>query len=289
MPVSFKKSTVKAAAEVAAPVTEADLDDIPFDLEDSAIDVATDTPLEVSEVNVGEGPATAPAEVSKYSHHGTAAKAKWDKAEDDTQIPFRYRMKVGEVKKITFLDGDLDESGFFKNVSLFEHTMQVGNNYPTYVCTENCPDPKDNEPCPCCLQSGRQPYMVCFFTVIDHTGYTNKQGKVVKDITRVFAAKRRTMSILMHIAAKHGGLAGVRFDVMRLEGHANTGETFEFVKKFPVQALCDKYKTAPIDPARATNYKSRQELLLLGFGGVPIGAESLGAVSGSDINVDEDL
>jgi hypothetical protein len=100
------------------------------------------------------------------------------------------------------------------------------------------------------------------------------------------------MSTLLHLAAKRGGLAGCRFDVTRLEGHANTGETFDFIKKFKVEDLCNKYNTKPIDSAIATNYKSRDELLKLGFGGTPIGAESSGGggtVEGEEINVDEAL
>ena len=134
MPVSFKKTTVKSAAPVAAKaaapvVVEAEVveieDEIPFDLEDSNVVVVqaaeateADVPVQAVPQAAAEMPEENAPPVSKFSHKGDAAKAKWDKAEDDTQIPYRYRMKVGETKKITFLDGDLDQTGFFENVAM---------------------------------------------------------------------------------------------------------------------------------------------------------------------------
>jgi hypothetical protein len=292
MTIAFNKTTAKAPVQWTKDTVEFD-DDIPFDLDAESAEVASSdfsaNEVDVSLASVDEKPPLQPTK-NKFAYSGGTAKAAFEKAEDQQLMPWRFFMKVGETRKITFLDGVLDQTGFFINRSIFEHSIRIGNTFPTYACTENCPDPKDNEPCPLCLQD-KPPYMVGFFTVIDHTPYTNpKTGKVTKDVTRVFAAKRRVMSMLLMIAKKRGGIAGCRFDVMRLENQSNTGEVFDFIKQFPVDKLCEKYKTQPYDPEIVTNYKSREELLAMGFGGMPIGAQNSPVITdGHSIDTDLDL
>jgi hypothetical protein len=310
MPVKFNKS--KPAEEVVDEeeiVEEAsvDDDDIPFDTDDDG-EVDVDDGMEDPEPETAKTtkkkatkkkatqktaakaapPSSQEDRVARYAHTGDHAKQAYEKAEDDSNIPFRYRMQYGEERKITFLDGNLDpKTGFFDTLMVHEHVVPMAGSYPTYVCTDRAVREEDREPCPICAKD-RGPYLVAFFTVIDHTGYTTKQGKKVQNVTRVYAAKRRTMSKLLRLATKHGGLAGCRFDVTRLDGEANTGETFDFVKKFPVDALCSKYKTKVYDYSTVTNFKTRDELIAMGIGGHAIGGEP-GSTDGDDIDVDEDL
>jgi hypothetical protein len=293
MPVTFKKLPKTPEAPVPQPVV--DTDDIPFD----TAPVAASPEAEV-EIPVNATPVVAQAPVQPAQPVQTPAvgltpqqayaayqTSQQQSASRSNYRPFRFFLKVDESAKITFLDGDLDPTtGFFASNVIHEHTVRQAGNYVNYACldTHTSGDP---QVCPLCnhQEGDRQnrSYLVAFFTVIDHTRRTGKNGKIYENEVRVFAAKTRVMTRLLEFAKEEGTLAGMRFDVRRLKDQANTGEDFTVINRFPVHALCDKYNASIVDYSQATNYASQQELRAMGFGGMPIGAET----PGGDIDFDQ--
>lgn len=271
MPVSFKKVKKEAA---------------PFD---------ESVPAPAAQPAAQPVPAAVEHEAPKgWMARGAKAKALYDAAPDAGDFTsFRFFLKESTGSKITFLDGEVDPStGFFDTLMIFEHQVEYAGSYYNYFpCTWKNDVPENlKEPCPICA-SGNKAYIVAYFTVIDHGEYTSKDGKKSKDRTRMFAAKKKTISMLLRIASQKtgGGLSGARFTVYRDgERDARVGNSFDFVKKFSVPALLEKYKTHVADYEENVPWKTRAELIAMGVVGAPVGSEP-GAVTGDDINVEEDL
>lgn len=150
--------------------------------------------------------------------------------EAQKDLPFRYFLKKGAEGSITFLDGSLDDSGSLETVSWWEHNLNLNGSWGNYfTCTQ------DVEPCPIC-EGGDGPALMFGFTVLDHTPYTIKNGpnagKILQDTRKFFACKKMTYEYLITLAKKRGGLAGVRFDVMRIgDKSAAVGSQFDFTSK----------------------------------------------------------
>lgn len=273
-------------------------DDIPFDVEPSEVDVeVTPAPPEKSIVEVIAEPVQAqaspvvesnPGNYGRLAYRGVEAFSTFETATKEPAsrgLPWRLRLKVDEERRVTFLDGDLHETtGFFDVDVVWEHVVPFAGGYPTYLCTDRFADEQARESCPICASDpNNKPYLVGFFTVIDHTPFVTKQGKEIPHQVRVFAVKRRALTKLWEVAKKVGGLAGARLDIKRLDGEANSGENFHFVKKFPVDALCQKYGAQVFDYSTVTNWCTAAELRGLGIGGTPVGAE----VAGDEIDIDD--
>lgn len=192
------------------------------------------------------------------------------------QGSYRFWMPEDSERKITFLDGDLDEDGVLDVLAYYEHNIRVAGDYQTFVCTAEA---DTTQPCPLC-ETGDRPSLVHAFTVIDHTPYTIKKGanagKVIQNTRKLFIAKRTTMQILTKIATKRGGLAGCTFDVSRLgDKSAGVGSQFDFVEKFDsYEDIAEKYgltmeEVAPLDYETEIKYISPEDLIELGVGKAP--------------------
>ena len=161
-----------------------------------------------------------------------------------------FKMGYGEDTQITFLDGKLDADGVLDIPRYYEHMIQVGGDWKTFVCTAEI-DP--TQPCPICAMNSDQSRrsLVGVMTVIDHSKYTVKKGpnagKVYTNQRKLFIAKETSLKTLNKLAVKpeRNGLAGCTFDVSR--GPENTqsprvGSTFDFVTKHKTLAsIAEKY------------------------------------------------
>ncbi len=184
--------------------------------------------------------------------------------EDSENRIKRFWLKRGTERRVTFLDGSLDDNGELVLTTYYEHNLYMNGRWNNFfVCAGN-----EEEPCPIC-EEGNLPAYCAVFTVIDHTKYTDRNGKSHKDDVSLLVAKRQTQQLLEMQAAKRDGLAGVTFDVARTneEQAAAVGTMFDYVGKNPVKAICNKFKvTGPLDYEEVLGFKSASELRKMGFG-----------------------
>lgn len=195
---------------------------------------------------------------------------------------YRFFMAKNEECRITFVDGDL-EDGALLPPRYYEHMVQVHGNWQNHVCPEKT-SPEEGHKCPLCA-AGDRPALVALFTVIDHREVPSKDGtKIYKDRPRLFVAKPQTMEMLVKIAVKRGGLAGITFDVSRTgEQSAAVGSMFDFVEKTPVDILQtifteikeingQQQKVSYFVPADYENeiiFRTPSDMLKLGLGAGP--------------------
>lgn len=218
----------------------------------------------------------APSAVAKPAFLKTGKQSQEAFAKEETKAaaakdrPFRFFLKNGVSTSITFLDGDLDQDGVLTLPVFYEHFVKIAGKPHNFVCTQ------DEEPCPIC-EGGDSPAFVGALTVIDHTVFTDKDGKERKDQIRLFVPKRTSMKLLQKLAEKRGGLRGCRFDVSRTgEKEASVGNVFDFTEKLLPAQIAKMYgeKAVPLEYTKALVYLSAKELRKLGFGtaNTPIGA-----------------
>lgn len=188
---------------------------------------------------------------------------------------FRFWMPEDAEVTLTFLDGNLDADGVIEAPMYYEHQLNLAGSWQNwFVCLKNI-----DQPCPIC-ESGDESKLVTAFTVIDHSVYESKQGKVYKDNVKLFVCKQMTMKLLQKIATKRDGLTGCTFDVSRTgENSAGVGNMFDFCEKNSLKDLQEEFgskeKTIePFDYQKVIEFKDEQELRDLGLGGEVIGNES---------------
>ncbi len=193
----------------------------------------------------------------------------------------RYFVKRDTNSDITFLDGKLVNGILDLPLAINEHQVNMNGSWNNfYLCTA---EHDASTPCPIC-EGGANAALVVYFTVIDHTQWTSKDGTVHKDQVKLFVAKRDTVRLLMQYAIKRGGLRGCRFDVSRVgDKSPAVGSAFDFSEKLTEQQLVAKYK----EKAVALNYEAEvakayicpSDLKKLGFGDMstPVGAETVDA------------
>lgn len=221
----------------------------------------------------GDGP-SAPAGLFKKGLAAHAEIKKEDEAAESAKLlgnrMFRFWMNQGEERKITFLDGELDDNGLLDILSYKEHGLKVNGRFTQFVCLEDI-----TGVCPIC-ESGDRASLVGVFTVIDHTPYQiqkgEKAGQVVKDQRKLFVAKRGTLKILQKTAQKRDGLAGCTFDVNRTgDKSPQVGDMFEFIEKRSLPELVKAYGEAaqPADYQKEVPYHPAEELIKLGIGTKP--------------------
>jgi hypothetical protein len=182
---------------------------------------------------------------------------------DEESKVFRFFVKRGTERRITFLDGDLDQDGELSMTMYYEHNLYMNGNWRNFfVCTGN-----EDEPCPIC-EEGKMPAMVAVFTVIDHTEYVDRNGNTHKDQVMLLVAKRQTQKLLEYQAAKRGGIAGVTFDVARMDEDQSpaVGTSFDFVEKNDVSKVLKHFGAEVINYESVINYRTPDELRKMGFG-----------------------
>jgi hypothetical protein len=210
-------------------------------------------------------------QVAKEAFENEEAKAEMAKQEAGRM--WRYMMKDGTDKRITFLDGDLNEDGMLDITYFYEHTVRINGGWSNFICTA---DTDTSQPCPIC-ESGDRPSFVGVMTVIDHSEHTIQKGpnagKVIKNQRKLFVCKRNTIKQLTKIAAKRGGLAGCTFDVSRTgDKEPSVGNQFDFVEKFEsYDDIAAKYglkleDVQPAEYAEELKYRTPEELVELGVG-----------------------
>lgn len=193
---------------------------------------------------------------------------------------WRFYLKEGQEARITFIDGNLDETGALDAFSFPQHQVFANGRWNNFfVCT------KHEGYCPLC-ESGDVPARVAVLTVIDHRETKSKDGtKTYRDQKRLFVMKHDTYQILQNMAKKRGGLAGITVDVMRTGDRSpNVGNHFDFIEKNPVeklrQAFTKKVKKedgsevlvtdfTPANYEEEIVYHSPSELEAMGFGSAP--------------------
>jgi len=200
--------------------------------------------------------------------HAEIVNADAKQAEAAKNANIRHWMKPGTERRVTFLDGDLGDDGLIEVNMYYEHNLYLAGTWTNwFVCVG------EEEPCPIC-EGGDNPALVGAFTIIDHSKWTDKNGKEYKNQLRLLVAKRQTIKKLQTQAVKRGGLAGVTFDISRTDGNeANVGDVFDFVGKSDLVALFEKFGHSVFDYTKIIEYKTGKELRQMGFGATVAGAE----------------
>ena len=225
-------------------------------------------------------PAQKSGSVLGFLKKGAAAKEALQKEEAQAELRkqeqgrlWRFRMPEGEERKITFLDGDIDDDGMLDINMFYEHTIRVNGTWENFVCTA---DTDTSQPCPIC-EAGNTPSLVGVMTVIDHSEHKIKKGpnagKTITNQRKLFVAKQGTLKLLTKQAVKRGGLAGCTFEVSRLgDKDPAVGNQFDFVHKFEsYEEIAEELglKIEDVQPANyeeEIRYRSPEELIELGVG-----------------------
>ncbi len=187
---------------------------------------------------------------------------------------FRFWMKPGEDRSITFLDGDLGEDGLIECANYYDHQVKVNGEWRNFVCTA---DADTSQPCPICEKGDSKPQLVVLFTVIDHTPHTiqngEKAGQVIQNTRKLFVCKMKTLKLLNKIASKKGGLTGWTFDVSRTgDKEPNVGNNFTPDKHWDdMEAFAGEYELTeeqvqPADYNDEITALTPEELIKMGVG-----------------------
>lgn len=154
------------------------------------------------------------------------AKAKQEELDREYNAPRRVWIKPGNEILVTFLD----DAGFY----FTEHNLYKNGRFGwCYTCLA------DYDNCPMC-DAGFKPAPVCAFTVIDHSKFKSKKGKVYQNQKRLLVVKSRALEKLKDRRKEAGGL---KYKVVRLKRFSDkesvTGEDF-MVKRaepWPIKKL----------------------------------------------------
>lgn len=194
-----------------------------------------------------------------------AAAVRQAQRDNDT---FRFYVKPKSERRVTFLDGALDEDGDLDTVCFYEHSINnPKERYPKYPCIN---DPANGIECPIC-ESGSNAYFATVFTVIIHEEWESKKDKVTHECKKqLFVAKQGAADKLRKYAKKHGGLQGVTFDISRTNEDAwNVGDDFDFLQKDSMEDIALAF---PETDCTAFDYDEvipvydSDELVGMGFG-----------------------
>lgn len=197
------------------------------------------------------------------------AKAEMEKAERDKL--FLFRIPENEDRKITFLDGNLDEDGMLDCPMFYQHAVKLNGKWRNFVCTQ-----EEEGTCPICNEGEYKSALVGVLTVLNHTPYIiqngNKAGQKIVHQRQLFVGKKETIKQLGKLAQKRGGLAGCTFDASRgNDKTAAVGNSFDFTEKRTPKELMEAYGLKPedVEPANYDHeitYHTAEELLALGVG-----------------------
>ena len=217
----------------------------------------------------------------KEAHKAMREAEKAAEARAAAKGAFRFWVKQDGEGLVTFLDGNLTSDGLLDTVSFNQHNLKINGKWRNYfVCVA------DNEPCPLC-EMDNYPTLVALFTVLDHTKYTDRNGKVHQHERKLFVAKRDTMKRLQKLAAKRGGLTGWTVSISRTgERSPEVGTDFDFEEhhedlvEFGKTLKLKAEDVKPLDYEKEIKYLSADELRELGFGTPVVGKSETSAVLG---------
>lgn len=170
--------------------------------------------------------------------------------------PRRFWLGAGEMKEVSFID---DEAVHFD-----EHAFELNGKWGNY---EHCIG-LDNG-CPFCLNK-HFVYTVTVFTIIDHTGWTDRNGQTYVDQKKILAAKPDQAVLLRDLAQTVGGLKGKRVLVRRSSkrNSPSWGTSYTLVMKDgqPIQtdwSKFDKSILVPFDYEKLYAPKTKEQLQAL--------------------------
>lgn len=131
----------------------------------------------------------------------------------------RYSVKQGERGSFVFLDDApyvIREHSYYKD----------GNWYNFFTCISHL------DTCPAC-EADMYASLTGFFTVVDTTGFTGRDGKVFKNWKQIMAVKKDQLQIFRERAKDRGGLLGWGVKTFRAKGKTTPaiGSDFDFVRK----------------------------------------------------------
>ena len=247
----------------------------------------------------GEKPKATPGATLSFMRRGKAARDELDRAKKRQEAKrrgtFRYWMKPGEEKIITFLDGGLDKDGMLDCPSFYEHTVPHGGKFADVVCAARNEDEEGNTGrCAVCDGGGDNcdPAFVGAFTVVEWLDepWVDGKGNEHRYRRRLFVAKIKTLELLQakatKLAERNGtdGLVGVTFEVTRTSDRdARVGNNFDLLavtpaEKFDRGLVClgeddweelEEETGQPLDYSQEFRMFSAEEMEDLGFGAVP--------------------
>jgi hypothetical protein len=161
--------------------------------------------------------------------------------------PSRFYLKVGaEDAQITFVD-DTNLTAQFQApdgsiitytppVMLKEHQLQINGDWRNwFTCLAQL-----DQACPIC-QARLKASQTAILTVIDHSQWTDKKGKVHKDELKIFAVKtsQSAYKLLLKLHKRNEGLRGLTVNASRLgDKSAGVGDQYEVVKKVVLPVEC---------------------------------------------------
>jgi len=184
--------------------------------------------------------------------------------------PRRFWLNVGKSAKVTFLDG----AGFF----VFEHNLKLDGRWGNFFTCR-----KDFSECPVC-DAGHKPSYVAVFTVIDHSQYEGKDGKVYKNQKKLLVLKSGVLPKVSRKRDQAGGDLTYSLMMFSRDGQkeANTGEDVEFLKKLAKNdvlklkpaGMSDEEWLKPYDYMQLFAPKTVEELRAVVGEAAPVGSDA---------------
>jgi hypothetical protein len=139
---------------------------------------------------------------------------------NQTHMPFRFRVGIGETKEAVILD---DQPDFFR----YEHNMK-GPDGKWNVFT-GCVKEFDN--CPACDAAGRESYYGMYLTVLDFTEFKTRSGETVEFSRKLLVVKPAQHKKFIRFFEKEGTLRGAVFEFTRDgDKDSSIGNDIEFVE-----------------------------------------------------------
>jgi hypothetical protein len=144
--------------------------------------------------------------------------------------PDRFWLKAGSSKEIIFIGDDpfcIKEHGWCDTNDDWHHA----------TCTANIND----NGCGACGQTGvsRADY-VGHYTIVDVTGYTNKDGVDFKNQLKLFPAKTKVLNKFKLKKENRGSLLGQLWTITRADSNApNTGDDLDHVREIKADRLLE--------------------------------------------------
>lgn len=190
--------------------------------------------------------------------------------------PFRFWIEKGKETRFTFLDGHVDSGVLVAGVAFQEHMLKktASKGFDNICCVQ------EQEDCPICLD-GDRPSLVFAMTILDHTEWKDKDGKIHEHQKRLFVCKGDTFKMLQMKAMKPTpgttstdpmGLQFVTFNVGRIgEKSPGVGNIFDFVAKTNLEIIAKNTglkieELQPLDYTKAITYLTADELHKIGHG-----------------------
>jgi hypothetical protein len=141
-------------------------------------------------------------------------------------LPDRFWIPTGQSREIVFVDA---VPAVFK-----EHQYRTSGSWKNWL-TCSSPLMSDGDLAPCCTTI-KEPYQVAMFTIIDCTGWTDKNGKSRQYEIKVLPAKYKTAMKLKRknadLVQEGKSLAGRLYKVVRdTDKSAAVGDDYEFVRE----------------------------------------------------------